>query len=106
MTSYVKRVGDLTDEDGFVDCTYATEASTDSAFDPVTKPSHYAGHTGIDCKSAMESMLGTEAYVSHMQACAFKYIWRFWDKGHARDLDCAIDCIERLKECRYGTDND
>lgn len=96
MTSYVKRVGDLTDEDGFVDCTYVTEASTDSAFDPVTKPSHYAGHTGIDCKSAMESMLGTEAYVSHMQACAFKYIWRWRDKNGIEDLKKARECIDNM----------
>lgn len=96
MTSYVKRVGDLTDEDGFVDCTYATEASANPAFDPVTKPSHYAGHTGIDCKSAMESMLGTEAYVSHMQACAFKYIWRWRDKNGIEDLKKARECIGNM----------
>lgn len=96
MTSYVKRVGDLTDEDDFVDCTYQTEANTDSAFDPVTKPSHYAGHTGIDCKAAMESMLGTEAYVSHMQACAFKYLWRWKDKNGVEDLKKARECIDNM----------
>ena len=68
MTSYVKRVGDLTDEDGFVDCTYATEASTDSAFDPVTKPSHYA----------------------------FKYIWRWRDKNGIEDLKKARECIDNM----------
>lgn len=49
-----------------------------------------------NCKSAMESMLGTEAYVSHMQACAFKYIWRWRDKNGIEDLKKARECIGNM----------
>lgn len=72
-------------------------------------PPRYAGD-GISCDQAMFSMQRASCIHDVDQlwwwGCAFKYIWRFWDKGGARDLDCAIDCIERLKECRYGTDTD
>ena len=44
----------------------------------------------------MESMLGTEAYVSHMQACAFKYIWRWRDKNGIEDLKKARECIGNM----------
>lgn len=49
-----------------------------------------------DCKLPMESMLGTEAYVSHMQACAFKYIWRWRDKNGIEDLKKARECIDNM----------
>ena len=98
MAAYVKRVGDLTEP---VELSAAQVAekmtrTVDSEFDPVIKPSHYAGHTGIDCKAALESMLGTEAYVSHMQACAFKYIWRWRDKNGIADLKKARECIDNM----------
>lgn len=98
MSAYVKRVGDLTEP---VELSAAQVAekmtrTVDSEFDPVIKPSHYAGHTGIDCKTALESMLGTEAYVSHMQACAFKYIWRWRDKNGIEDLKTARECIDNM----------
>lgn len=98
MSAYVKRVGDLT-EPVELSASQVAEKMTstvDSEFDPVTKPSHYAGHTGIDCKAAMESMLGTDAYVSHMQACAFKYIWRWRDKNGIEDLKKARECIDNM----------
>ena len=83
MSSYVKCVGDLA-EPVELSASQVTEKMTstvDSEFDSVIKPSHYARHTGIDCKAAIESMLGTEAYVSHMQACVLKYIWQWRDKN-------------------------
>ena len=117
MTSYVKRVGDLTDPENFekavaeankngeldnfdvsklTSCDINGSTINPCGYDPVTKPSHYAGHTGIDCKAAMESMLGTEAYVSHMQACAFKYLWRWKDKNGVEDLKKARECIGNM----------
>lgn len=98
MAAYVKRVGDLTEP---VELSAAQVAekmarTVDSEFDPVINPSHYAGHTGIDCKAAMESMLGTEAYVSHMQACVLKYIWRWRDKNGIEDLKKARECIDNM----------
>ncbi len=98
MSAYVKRVGDLTEPVELSSSQIAEKmtSTVDSEFDPVTKPSHYAGHTGIDCKAAMESMLGTEAYVSHMQACAFKYIWRWRGKNGIEDLKKARECIDNM----------
>lgn len=98
MSAYVKRVGDLTEPVELSASQIAEKmtSTVDSEFDPVTNPSHYAGHTGIDCKAALESMLGTEAYLSHMQACAFKYIWRWRDKNGIEDLKKARECIDNM----------
>lgn len=104
MSSYVKCVGDLA-EPVELSASQVTEKMTstvDSEFDSVIKPSHYAGHTGIDCKAAIESMLGTEAYVSHMQACVLKYIWQWRDKNGIEDLKKAHECIENMLEALEG----
>lgn len=98
MSAYVKRVGDLT-EPVELSASQVAEKMTstvDSEFDPVTNPSHYAGHTGIECKTAMESMLGTEAYASYMQGCAFKYLWRWREKNGIEDLKKARECIDNV----------
>ncbi len=69
----------------------------------MTKPLHYAGHTGIECKQAMESMLGTDEYVSYMQGCAFKYLWRWKSKNGIEDLKKkAHECIENMLEALEG----
>ena len=117
MTSYVKRVGDLTDPENFekavaeankngeldnfdvsklTSCDINGSTINSRGFDPVTKPAHYAGHTGIECKTAMESMLGTEAYTAYMQGCAFKYLWRWRDKNGIEDLKKARECIDNV----------
>ena len=107
MTAYVKRVGDLTVPESFKTAVSETngdgsldnfDASTlePNGFDPVTKPAHYAGHTGIECKTAMESMLGTEAYSAYMHGCAFKYLWRWRDKNGIEDLKKARECIDNV----------
>lgn len=104
MSSYVKCVGDLTEPVELSASQIAEKmtSTVDSEFDPVTKPSHYAGHTGIDCKTAVESMLGTEAYVSHMQACVFEYIWRWRYKNGIEDIKKARECIENMLEALEG----
>lgn len=104
MSSYVKRVGDLT-EPVELSASQVTEKMTstvDTEFDPVTKLSNNAAHTGIDCKAAMESMLGTEAYVSHMQGCAFEYLWSWREKNGIQDLKEARECIENMLEALEG----
>lgn len=98
MSAYVKAVGDPTPPDGF-------EAEA-AAFDPVTKPSHYAGHTGIECKTAMESMLGTDAYTAYMQGCAFKYLWRWRNKNGVEDLKKARECIDNVIRVIEGGGDD
>ena len=117
MTSYVKRVGDLTDPENFekavaeankngeldnfdvselTSCDINGSAINHRGCDPVTKPSHYAGHTGIECKEAMESMLGTDPYIAYMQGCAFKYLWRWKEKNGVEDLQKARECIGNM----------
>lgn len=98
MTSYVKNVGDLSVPDGFENQAAEQVAEQDmtAEFDSVTKPAHYAGHTGIECKAAMESMLGTDAYTAYMQGCAFKYLWRWRDKNGIEDLKKARECIDNV----------
>lgn len=112
MSSYVKHVGDLT-EPVELSASQVAEKMTStvdsefdpvtSEFDPVTKPAHYAGHTGIECKQAMESMLGTDEYVSYMQGCAFKYLWRWKSKNGIEDLKKAHECIENMLETLEGS---
>lgn len=91
MSSYVKRVGDLTVPDEDQAAGEATEAAN-----PVTKPSHYQGYTGIECKEAMESMLGTDLYIAYMQGCAFKYLWRWKEKNGIEDLKKARESIGNM----------
>jgi hypothetical protein len=105
MSSYVKRVGDLTEpvELGASQVAEKMTSTVDMGFDPVTKPAHYAGHTGIECKQAMESMLGTDEYVSYMQGCAFKYLWRWKSKNGIEDLKKAHECIKNMLEALEGS---
>lgn len=98
MTAYVKRVGDLT-ESVELSASQVVEKMTstvDSEFDTVTKPTPYAGHTVIDCKTALESMLGTDVYVSHMQGCAFEHLWSWRKKNGIKDLKEARECIDNM----------
>lgn len=91
MSSYVNRVGDLT-----VPAEEPADDKTTESANPVTKPSHYQGHTGIECKEAMESMLGTDPYIAYMQGCAFKYLWRWKEKNGIEDLKKARECIGNM----------
>ena len=43
-----------------------------------------------------DEMLGTEAYVSHMQACVFEYIWRWRYKNGIEDIKKARECIDNM----------
>ncbi len=114
MSSYVKRVGDLTVPENFekavedvnADGEIRTSTLDSNAFDVVTKPAHYAGHTGIECKTAMESMLGTDAYTAYMQGCAFKYLWRWRDKNGLEDLKKARECIDNVIRAIEGDDDE
>lgn len=69
----------------------------------MTTPEHYQGDGSITCSDAMRSMLcPIEGELSGMQVywlgCAFKYVWRWHLKGGVKDIDKAIDCLEKLKE--------
>lgn len=63
MSSYVKTVGDLSVSDE-----EQVETAAETSFNPVTKPSHYAGHTGIeDLKKAHECI---ENMLEALEGCA------------------------------------
>ncbi len=115
MASYVKRVGDLTEPENFNQALAEATANGNlvevselepAGFNPVTKPVHYAGHTGIECKDAMESMLGTDSYTAYMQGCAFKYLWRWRDKNGIEDLKKARECIDNVIRALDGDANE
>lgn len=68
-----------------------------AAFDPVHRPSHYAGDRWpIECIDVVRHM----AYVP---GCAFKYVWRHADKGTAvQDLSKAAQYLEWAVEDRMA----
>lgn len=65
-----------------------------------TTPRHYRG-TSVTAASALESMMGACEGVPNSAAfwwgLAFKYVWRWPLKDGLKDVDKAIDCLERLK---------
>lgn len=91
MSSYIRRL-----EGSSVPEEEQAAVETTDAANPVTKPSHYQGYTGIECKEAMQSMLGTDPYIAYMQGCAFKYLWRWKEKNGVEDLKKARECIGNM----------
>lgn len=75
--------------------------------DPVTKPAHYDGRYGIECKDAMasmvdrlidrKSMMHIAPSMAYWWGCAFKYLWRFPYKNGVQDIDKCIECLENIK---------
>lgn len=74
--------------------------------DLVTKPMHYDGAYGIECKEAMENMvdrcfIGSSMRVTHSMVywwgCAFKYLWRWPFKNGVQDLRKCVECIENIE---------
>lgn len=75
--------------------------------DPVTKPVHYDGRYGIECKEAMANMV--DRLIDHKSkvrmtpsavywwGCAFKYLWRFPYKNTIQDIDKCIECLMNLR---------
>lgn len=77
-------------------------------FDDVENPRHYAGDGVVDCKRALESMLGGYDNDSGAQwpyaaaywiGCALKYIWRAPLKNGREDLEKAIECLKQAVSC-------
>lgn len=52
--------------------------------DAVRSPGHYAGHTGIECRDAIASMIGRESAADHWVATAVEYLWRWRGKDGVR----------------------
>lgn len=54
--------------------------------DPVNHPAHYT-QGRIECIDAIQSALGTEAFIAYCRGQAIKYAWRAGQKEHhAEDL--------------------
>lgn len=79
--------------------------------DSVSSPSHYTGE--IECKDAMRAMMGPSYCVQpctdigtrnippigfYWWGCAFKYLWRWSQKGGLNDLRKCRQCIDFLIE--------
>jgi len=59
-------------------------------FDSVVRPEHYNKDEQIECIDAMVAAYGPEAVKTYCIVNAFKYIWRFNNKGGNEDLKKAI----------------
>lgn len=74
----------------------------------VNHPDHYKGANGLECIDVMEQLYGPEMTFSFCVLNAFKYQWRFNNKGSAKeDLkkaswynNKAVELLEKIK--RYG----
>lgn len=75
--------------------------------DPVTKPIHYDGAYGIECKEAMANMVDRlidhkstmriSPSMAYWWGCAFKYLWRFPYKNGVQDIDKCIECLTNIR---------
>ena len=76
------------------------EQESHSSNDPVHSPVWYRGDGEVECKRAIASMMA-EAPLSPIQGfwwgAAFKYIWRWWGKNGAQDIEKAIECMQNLR---------
>ena len=71
--------------------------------DAVRSPAHYAGHTGIECREALASMVGRESAADHWVATAVEYLWRWREKAGVQDLRKAQRCIDfAIEETQAG----
>ena len=64
--------------------------------DDVTCPRHYMGVRDIDCKDAMESCMDFSYMMGFWWGCAFKYLWRWREKGGVKDLRKCKESINNL----------
>ena len=75
---------------------YTGDSVHESDKEMVNSPDHY--NTGkIECIDAMQAMLSHEEFVGFLRGNAFKYMWRFRNKGNAeQDLAKANWYTNRL----------
>ena len=65
--------------------------------DPVNSPSHYASGA-VECIDAIQASMTTEQFVGYCKGNAMKYLWRFDQKGNAKqDLEKAAWYLDRLQ---------
>lgn len=66
--------------------------------DKVNHPSHYEGHTSIECIDAMILTFGVKRTAEYCVQNAYKYIWRHENKNGIEDLKKAEWYINKFDE--------
>lgn len=61
----------------------------------VNHPRHYNGKCSVECIDAMEIAFSREAVICFCKCNAFKYLWRYRDKGGKVDLEKALWYCDR-----------
>ena len=68
-------------------------------------PDHYKSECSLECYQAMILALGVEGFINFCLGNAFKYMWRYKNKGKPKeDLEKANWYINKVIE--YGDEND
>ncbi len=73
------------------------QTAEDMKPDPVNHPSHYTSGCGFECIEMMEMVFGKEAVHDFCTLNAFKYLWRYRQKGGADDIGKAKWYLEYTK---------
>lgn len=66
--------------------------------DSVNHPSHYEGHTSIECIDAMILTFGVKRTAEYCVQNAYKYIWRHENKNGIEDLKKAEWYLNKFDE--------
>jgi hypothetical protein len=66
--------------------------------DSVNHPSHYEGHTSIDCIDTMILTFGVKRTAEYCVQTAYKYIWRHENKNGIQDLKKAEWYLNKFDE--------
>ena len=66
-------------------------------YDTVNHPAHYTSGCGFECIEMMEMVFGKEAVHDFCTLNAFKYLWRYRQKGGADDIGKAKWYLEYTK---------
>jgi len=77
--------------------TELAQTAEDAKPDPVNHPSHYTSGCGFECIEMMEMVFGKEAVHDFCTLNAFKYLWRYRQKGGADDIGKAKWYLEYTK---------
>lgn len=67
--------------------------------DNVNHPSHYEGHTSLECIDVMELTFGGNAVMDFCLCNAFKYLWRHKHKNGKEDIEKARWYVNHSKQC-------
>lgn len=88
----------------FLDAVYGAPEEGEG-FDDVSRPSHYV-RGGMEAKEVMRAMMTPEELRGYWTGCAFKYLWRWKDKGGLKDLKKCRECLDELIKCVEGEEDD